>query len=310
MSCFSAALHGSGPFWSCSYNWARSSDIFPVLGGYISSALIFITFLATLWSSRSIKRSDNFIAFSTAFNEFMKERQALIDLAAHPPPGQTAFTPAELTLKAKDHFGRFYGFMFSEYYAYRGGTLARRPFTMWMLSRWREFKAAPTDAKYQLLGVSFKAGWEHWLERHYLGGDDHYSRLMKDIRDCRHPRHVWAIVLRHGRWLRYLLSFPYAGFYEGKYQLARRRRYFGRRIRRAVPVVRRWAAAQWRRVAAGFRYTFFEFPAVVGERFTRTRRSVWTKIRKAWRAIPRWLLIAAIVVLLLGLAGALYWRFH
>jgi hypothetical protein len=273
--------------------------------------VIFITFLATLWSSRSIKRSDNFIAFSHTFNEFMKERQDLTDLATHPPAGQAPFSSDDLKLKAKGYFGRFYGFLFSEYYAYHRGTLERPLFTMWMLSRWREFRAAPADANYQLLGVSFNDGWEHWLERHYLGGDDHYTRLMKNIRECEDARHVWGLVLRRGPWWQRPFWFPYAEFYEGKYQLSRFLGYLWRRIRNeAAPAVRRWATSSWRRVAQRLRYIFFELPAVLAERFTRMRRLVWTKIHNAWRALPQWVLIAVIVVMLLALGGALYWRYH
>jgi hypothetical protein len=256
MSCLMQWSHGAGPwwhgvgtFWNCSYDWARADNIYPYLGGYISATVIFLTFVATYRSARSIKMSDNFIAFIGTFNAFMKERRELTELPTqlppNPAPGQTVLTPAEREARAKDYFGRFYGFVFSEYYAYREGTLHRRVFTVWMQSRWREFHPQAGAVPDLLQGVSFQDGWTYWHTNFHRNAEDAYTRLMRRIQECAEHR-VPPVVRWYGPWSQWFRWFFFAPLAQGRYYLLKSCKAVWRSLRQ-------WIAVLWQRISDAIR---------------------------------------------------------
>jgi hypothetical protein len=137
MSCISEALHGNDHFLTCTHHWIQDPQVYPLLGPYVSATIIFITFLATIWTTRSINRTNTFVGFTNTFNQFMNDRQSLVELSDtqnQPAPAAQvtqqltaaqAWTPDQLQAKALEYYGRFYGFQFSEYYAYKARTLDR-----------------------------------------------------------------------------------------------------------------------------------------------------------------------------------------
>ncbi len=205
--------------------------------------LIFITFVATIRTTRQIKRTDIFLQFTNTFGEFMEQREKLSELATPPlqrghtaqpvapatlalpaganaagqpgatdPQNQAARQPQDQTTraqqdqaareqqeeaaplahlqgKAREFFGRFYAFQFSEYYAYKAGMLERVIFALWMKSRWKEFHPPRNRAASDVLGVTFRDGWTHWLGHvhHNAHGRFHeaherYSDVRRQIR--------------------------------------------------------------------------------------------------------------------------------
>ena len=218
MSCLSELLHGRENELACAYNWITTERILPILAPYVSATVIFITFLATLRLTRSLKRSDTFIEFTNTFNEFMSAREILRENRV--PAGQAAPTPVELAAKALDFYGRFYGFNFSEYYAYKTGSLDRTIFTLWMRSRWREFFAPKDRVENQLHTKTYEDGWNHWLEYYHRGATDDFTRLMEDIRRCTSEHHVPELVRKHGppfQFVCWLVRWP---FVEARHRLS------------------------------------------------------------------------------------------
>jgi hypothetical protein len=219
MSCLSELLHGRDNELACARHWITSNPILPIVGPYVSATVIFITFLATLRLTRKLKQSDTFIEFTNTFNEFMSAREILRENRV--PVGQTAPSPDQLAAKAREFYGRFYGFNFSEYYAYKTGSLDRAIFTLWMRSRWREF-AAPEDKEENLLHTqTYKHGWKHWREHYHRGATDDFTRLVEDIRSCTSEHRVPGLVRYYGPSLQPLYWLVRWPFVEARHRLPR-----------------------------------------------------------------------------------------
>jgi hypothetical protein len=177
-----------------------NKDVYPIFGAYFSATIILITFLATITTTRSSNRTNTFINFANTFDEFMDRRQSLVELepTTWRAEGAGPQGTGQHRAKALDYYGRFYGFQFSQYYAYKARMLDRILFTLWMRSRWREFKADPQHPDNQLHGVSFDDGWNHWLTHYHRGATDDFTALMTSLRVCQHEYRVPGLVIWHG----------------------------------------------------------------------------------------------------------------
>jgi hypothetical protein len=281
--------HGAGPFLNCSYNWARGDNIFPYLGGYISATVIFLTIVATYRSARSIKMSDNFIAFTNAFNALMKERLELTELPTelppNPAPGQTVLTDAQREARAKDYFGRFYGFVFSEYYAYREGTLHRRVFTLWIQSRWREFHPDAGAAPDLLQGVGFQQGWTHWHQNFHRNAEDDYTRLMRRIQQCA-KHHVPSAVRWYGPWSQWFRWFFFAPLALVSHFLLTIWEAVWTRRDDASEAIRRWFAAARNGLARSWHWLTQVAWASLRQRIAFLWETTSNAIHAAWHATP------------------------
>lgn len=320
MSCLMQAWHGAGLSWHglslfliCSYDWARHDNIYPYLGGYISAAVIFLTFVATYRSARSIKMSDNFIAFTQAFNAFMKERHELTELPTQRPanlaPGQTFLDEDQRKARAKDYFGRFYGVIFAEYYAYRQGTLHRRILTLWMKSRWREFN--PDGGTQEVLQqVNFTDGWDHWHENFHRGAEDSFTRLMRRIQECPEP-YVSSAVRWYGPWSQWFRWFFFVWIALASHLLQIITAAVAALRAPARDAIRRWGAAV-RNGAGRFRRWLSEVAWVSFRRgFTALRRSVSNGIRAAWNAVSLPIKLGLLIVIAVAVIAFLIVRhFH
>jgi hypothetical protein len=226
MSCISEAWHGHDHFSTCTYHWIVDPQVYQNLGSYFSATVIFITFLATIWTTRSNNRTNTFIDFTKTFSQFMDERQNLIELsnaetdAANTTQQTTAPTVSpRLQAKVLEYYGRFYGFQFSEYYAYKARNLDRTLFTLWMRSRWREFHANRAAPENQLHGIDHHAGWNHWRRNFHRGATDDYTRLMDSLLHCEHEYQVPGLVIKHGPgpwplpWLSWLIRASLNGLW-------------------------------------------------------------------------------------------------
>jgi len=229
MSCLSLLVHGqNGRAWACTYQWVTNEKIYPYFGAYVTAFFIFITFIQTYKLTRALKRTDTFVAFSNTFNDYMKEKETLrhaCTVAARLAADTTERAAvevaqpgaAELERRVLDFYGRFYALIFSEFYLYKTGSLDRILFTLWMRSRWREFRA-PKSGDNLLHNRSYEDGWSHWLKHFHRDATDDFTRFMKDIRGCTFEHRVPGLVRKHGptsQWLLSRIQFPFveAGYW-------------------------------------------------------------------------------------------------
>jgi hypothetical protein len=193
MSCLTEWVHGRIDVLACASQWTDDEKTnIGIVGPYFTATILIITLWVTLRMTYHLKRVDTFIQFTNTFNAFMEARQQL-DPAAHPEvqPG----VHGDLALRTKEFYARYIAFQFSEYYAYRSGNLDRRLFTLWVRSRWSEFRRQPQE---RLNTVSYTDAWDYWLTNYHRNARDGFTRLMGDVHGCEKEWQVWEAVRKHG----------------------------------------------------------------------------------------------------------------
>jgi hypothetical protein len=182
--------------------WIRENEI-PIrtIAPYITATVLTLTFYGTIRIQRAQKKSETAAEFGSAFIQLMEQKHKLetnqIDLprALTTQETQQQQVTDFLASEARHYYAQFFAFQFSEFHAYKNGYIGKDVFSIWMKSRWREFRAPEA-----IHGVTYAAGWDHWKQVRHNNAEDEFVRFMREIHGCQNEAGVERVVTSFGPW--------------------------------------------------------------------------------------------------------------
>ena len=144
---------------------------------YITSAILLLTFWATIRLTRSQKATDTVIECGRAFNELMKAKWDVKNMRRHDNIADADWRAHRME-SANFFYGQFFSFQFSEFVAYRSGFIDRQTFTLWMRSRRLQWANSQNET---IHGIAYRDGWDHWVREWHHGAQDEFTRFMNAV---------------------------------------------------------------------------------------------------------------------------------
>ena len=189
---------------------ANERTLVPV-APYVTATVLALTFYGTIRVTRSQKKTDTAVEFGRTFIELMDRKHKLVSGQVAVPQAAEATDQdradqmrAFLQGEALHYYAQFFAFQFSEFHAYTQGYVDKDVFTIWMKSRWRDFKRPET-----IFGVTYIDGWGHWKTVQHNDGRDKFVEFMKLVHSCDTMDEVDAVVSSFGPWWLRWHSWPW-----------------------------------------------------------------------------------------------------